>query len=209
MNAKSQPDWQPDPQLLAAYFDGELNGRADVADMRVRIEAWLEAHPEAAEDWADLKKLLRDTMPTEPSEAAWQETLERIEARRPVVVPRSRRPWLAAAVIAASIAMLCATLVGAWRAGLIGSTDRPLAVTPQPKAPDADDFEVLQVASADEITILRIEGTDTAAVVVGLMPADGALELAAPGEVCISCKCPRIQYRHDPPDRPMVWARAD
>ena len=31
MNAMSQSDWQPEPQLLAAYFDGELKG-ADRAE---------------------------------------------------------------------------------------------------------------------------------------------------------------------------------
>jgi anti-sigma factor RsiW len=202
MNAMSPHDWQPDPQLLAAYFDGELNG----ADMRDRIEAWLAAHPEAAEDWAELKKLLRDTAPAEPGEKAWQETRARIEAQRPVNVPRFRRPWLTAAVVAASIVLFTGVLVGAWRAGLTGNGTRPVAVTPPPKSPAAEDLDVLQVASADEITILRIEGADTEAVVVGLMPVNGELELAASGDVCISCKCPRVHVRQDPP---MVWARAD
>jgi anti-sigma factor RsiW len=203
----SPNDWQPDPQLLAAYLDGELNGRADVADIRARIETWLEAHPEAAEDWAELKKLLRDTAPAQPSEAAWQETRARIEARRPVAAPRNRRPWLVAAVVAASIVLVAGTLFGVWRS--FQKPDDTLVKAPLPKAPQVDEFEVLQVASADEVTILRIDGADTEAVVVGLMPVSGEMVLAAPGEVCISCKCPRIQYRHDPPDTPMVWARAD
>jgi hypothetical protein len=84
-----------------------------------------------------------------------------------------------------------------------------LVKAPQPNLLAADDFEVLQVASANEVTILRIEGADTEAVVVGLLPVSGELELAAAGEVCISCTCPHIQYRHDPPHAPMVWARAD
>jgi anti-sigma factor RsiW len=203
----SPHDWQPDPQLLAAYFDGELNGRADIADVRARIEAWLEAHPEAAEDLAELKKLLRDTAPAQPSEAAWQETRARIEAQRPAAVPRSRRPWLAAAVVAASIVLFIGVLFGAWR-----SFQRPneaLVKMPQPNMPDAEEFEVLTVASANEVTILRIEGADTEAVVVGLLPVNGELELAAPGEVCISCKCPRVHVRQDAQNRPMVWARAD
>jgi len=205
MNAMPPHEWQPEPQLLAAYFDGELDG-LDMAGMRARIEAWLEAHPEAAEDWADMKKLLRDTAPAEPSDAAWQEVRRRIEAQRPAAVPRSRRAWLVAAVVAASIVLFSGILVGAWRAGL--GSDGLIAVVPQPKSPD-EDFEVLQVASAGDITILRIDGADTDAVVVGVMPVSGELVLADPGEVCISCKCPRVQFRHDPPDRPMVWARAD
>lgn len=207
MNSMSPHDWRPDPQLLAAYFDGELNGRADVADLRGRIESWLEAHTEAAEDWAELKKLLRDTAPAQPSEAAWQETRARIEAQRPAAAPRSRRPWIAAAVIAASIVLFIGALFGAWRS--VQGPHKSLVKAPQPRSPAAEDFEVFQIASAAEITILRIEGADTEAVVVGLLPVHGELEMAAPGEVCISCTCPRVQFRHDPPLTPMVWARAD
>ena len=47
MNAPNHHDWTPDPQLLAAYFDGELEGRDDRADLRARVEAWLEQHPQA------------------------------------------------------------------------------------------------------------------------------------------------------------------
>ena len=71
------------------------------------------------------------------------------------------------------------------------------------------DIDVLQVAAASEVTILRIEGADTEAVIVGEMPVSGALDLAASGEVCITCKCPRVNVRQNPPYRPMVWARLD
>lgn len=204
MNAMSQPDWQPDPQLLAAYFDGELTG-ADAATLRIRIENWLEAHPEASADWAELKKLLRDTAPSEPSESAWRSVRERMDAKRPAPPPK-RRPWLAAAAIAAGIALFLGTIVG-WRALRSPQAERAQAVLPG--HPDEADFEPLPVASADEVTILRIEGADTDAVPVAFLPVAGELELAGPGEVCISCKCPRINVRQDPPHRPMIWARAD
>ena len=74
---------------------------------------------------------------------------------------------------------------------------------------DDGDFEVLPVATASEVTILRIDGADTDAVAVAFLPVQGELELAASGEVCISCKCPRVNVRQDPPHRPMIWARAD
>ena len=112
MNSAPEHDWQPDPQLLAAYFDGELAGRADV---RARIENWLAAHPEAVQDWDEWKKLLRDTAPPEPSEATWQLVRDRIDAARPAPQRRSRRPWLAAAVIAASVVLVIGVLFGAWR----------------------------------------------------------------------------------------------
>lgn len=201
MTSHSQSDWQPDPQLLAAYFDGELT---EQEDLRTRIEAWLEAHPEALADWAELKKLLADTRPAEPSESAWQKMRESIDADRPAP-RRSRMPWIAAA-IAASILLLIGAGFGIWRTP---QAPAPVIVqNPKTIAPTVD-FEDLPIASADEITILRIEGSDMGTVPVAYLPIQGELELADPGEVCISCKCPRIQVRQDPPHRPMVWARAD
>jgi hypothetical protein len=205
MNPMSPNDWQPEPQLLAAYFDGELDGSDDT---RARIEAWLEAHPEAGEESAELKKLLRDTAPVEPSDAAWKQTLERVNGawKRPVAAPRVRRPWLAAAVVAASIVLFIGILFGAAR--VFQMNNNVLVKTPQPKLPDDDDFEVLQVASMSEVTILRIDGADTDAMIVGELPVCGPLDLADSGEVRISCKCPRVGYCQDAPNRPMVWALA-
>jgi hypothetical protein len=196
MNSLPEHDWQPDPQLLAAYFDGELDGRADV---HVRIEAWLAAHPEAVQDWDELKKLLRET--------AWQMMRERIEVGRPAAAPRSRRLLLATAVVAASVVLVIGVLFGAWRS--LRTPDSALVKAPQQKMPEDSDFEVFPVALASEITILRIEGADVDAVVVGTFPVSGPMEWADPGDVCVKCKCPRVCVRQDPPDRPMVWARSD
>jgi hypothetical protein len=193
-------DWQPDPQLLAAYFDGELSG----ADQRGRIEAWLVTHPEAAEEWADFKKLLRDTTPAEPSEAAWQQVRERIDAHRPV--PARRRPWLAVGLVAASVLILIGLSVGVWRSTRPGEQQVVSVPTPPP---GVEEFDVLQVASAEDVTITRFEGEDTSAIVVGTFPVSGPLELADSGEVCIECRCPRINVRQYPGYRPMISARAD
>ncbi|HZZ82498.1 MAG TPA: hypothetical protein VFE62_28625 [Gemmataceae bacterium] len=194
-------DWQPDPQQLSAYLDGELSG----VDLRARIEAWLVTHPEAAEEWADLKKLLRDTTPAEPSEAAWQQVRAGIDVHRPA--PR-RRPWLTAGLIAASVLILVGLSVGAWRSTRPG--EQQLVNVPRPTpTPALEDFEVMQVASAEDVTITRFEGEDTSAIVVGTFPVSGPLELADSGEVCIECRCPRINVRQYPGYRPMIWARAD
>jgi hypothetical protein len=198
MNSMPEHDWQPDPQLLAAYFDGELE---DSADVRARIENWLATHPDDAQDWHELKKFLRDTAPAEPSEATWQSVRERIKA---VPQPRSRRPWLAAAVIAASVVLGVGVLFGAWR-----SLRTPDQTVVKSKLPDDADFEVYPIASASEVTILRIESADMDGIVVGSFPVSGPMEWADPGEVSIKCKCPRVCIRQEPPDRPMVWARAD
>ena len=177
MNSAPEHDWQPDPQLLAAYFDGELAGRADV---RARIENWLAAHPEAVQDWYEWKKLLRDTAPPEPSEATWQLVRDRIDAARPAPQRRSRRPWLAAAVIAASVVLVIGVLFGAWRS--LQTPDDALVRAPQPNLLDDGDFEAYPVASASEITILRIESADMDGIVVGSFPVSGPMEWADPGE---------------------------
>jgi len=214
MNLPSENTWKPDPELLAAYFDGELEGRNDVADMRERIERWLETNPAAAEQWDEhlrLQKLWLDTTPAEPSDTAWKETLERIDNARhqPIAATSPRRPWLAAGVVAASIVLVVGLLFGGLRSYLTNQPNPdPVANNPPIPLPVDDAFEVLAVATADEVIILRIEGDDTDAVIVGTMPVTGPLELASSGEVCISCKCPRVNVRQDPPHRPMVWARA-
>lgn len=208
MNQPSNHAWEPDPQLLAAYFDGELADSAEGGgDVRARIEAWLLSHPEAAEEADSLKKLWLETTPAEPTPAQWNAVLDRIDARRQTqpAAPSRRRGYYFAA--AASVVLFLGVFFGASR---FLQTPQPtpgsFAVTPGASNPD--DFEVLQVALASEVTILRMEGPETDAVVVGAMPVAGSLELADSGEVCISCKCPRVHVRQDPPHRPMVWARA-
>lgn len=205
MTQSSDHDWQPDPQLLAAYFDGELETRDEMGDLRRRIEAWLVTHPEAAEEADALDKLWLDTTPAEPGERAWTGMLDRIESQRAQVArPAARRPWLAIGLSAACVLLAVGALLGVWRGLTSTQGTRDVVVQLSP-----DELEMLQVALAGEITILRYEGADTDAVVVGAMPVDGDLALADTGEVCISCKCPRVVVRQDPPHRPMVYARAD
>src|SRR5437867_4503212 len=115
MNHPSDAPWNPDPQLLAAYFDGELEGRDDLAPLRDRLEAWVDAHPETRAEWIEhqrLKKLWLATTPAEPKPATWDETFKRIdvERRRPTMAPPSRRPWLTAGIVAASILLLTGLL---------------------------------------------------------------------------------------------------
>ena len=116
MNNAPDPKWNPDPQLLAAYFDGELEGRDDLADMRARLEAWVEEHAEARQEWAkhqQLQKLWLETTPAEPGAADWNQTLERIdtERRRPVASPSVGGSWMCT--------LRCVTLLSR---GVIAST---------------------------------------------------------------------------------------
>jgi anti-sigma factor RsiW len=216
-------DWKPDQQLLAAYFDGELEGRDDLADLRARLEAWLEEHPEAVHEWAihqQLQKLWLDTTPAEPNAATWNRTLAQIEARRrkPVGVRRSKRPWLADSVVAASIALFFGLLFGASR--FVLPTDvisDPFAVAPpeDPNKADPIAMEIFPVATAEEVVVRRVEGADTSLLVVGQLPVNGPLELAAPGEVRVVYVRPGVGDQMMPtvlekgPHPPMIWAKLD
>ena len=204
MNQTPDNDWTPDPQLLAAYFDGELEGRDDVADMRKRIEVWMESHPEGADEGVvqeRLQKMWADTTPVEPSAATWNAVLDRIDERRRQPVRTVRRtPWLFFGACAASVALVI-TLLGGM--GVFAPTQRT-----QEHFVAGEDDEPLPVALASEVTILRIEGEDTDAIVVGTMPVSETLELVSSGDVRIQCKCPNVNVRQNPPHQPMVWPRA-
>lgn len=214
MNVPSNSNWNPDPQLLAAFLDGELEGRPEMSDLRARIEAWLETHPQAMgelEDQRALKELWQETTPAEPSAAAWSKTLERIEARRQHPRRVAGRSWFALNVFAASVALALIAALVAWRLSLPTENEKsPIAVQPpvKQKLPD-EPIEVFEVATADEVVVLSIGGADTAALVVGLLPLMGAIELAEPSEVCIFTQCPRTNMRQNGHDRPMIWPRSD
>ena len=139
--------WKPDPELLAAYFDGELEGRDEVADLRARVEAWLEANPQAAEQWGEhqeLKKLWQSTTPAEPSAAAWKQSLEGIDSQRRQPSPaRRRRFWLIASVVAASVLLFVGLLVGAFRSFGPPQENKQLVQPPRHETP-GDDLEILK-----------------------------------------------------------------
>jgi anti-sigma factor RsiW len=215
MNESSNSPWTPDPQLLAAYFDGELEGRDDVADMRARIEAWLEAHPEAADEWhkhRELQKLWLDTTPADPSPATWNQVLEQIEAKRRLgaageSATATRRPWWALGVFAASVALFVGLSFAAMRFSGMLEKSAPVAVHPKPIEPE--DVEVFAVAMAHEINIVWIDGADTGAMIVGALPLEGPMALVDSGEIRVVTCCPKLNIRQDGQHRPMVTARAE
>lgn len=70
--------WEPTPELLAAYLDGELAG-GELA----RVQSWLATHPDAQAEVETLRQVQAhyDSVPVpEPAPAAWDRTLRRIEA---------------------------------------------------------------------------------------------------------------------------------
>jgi len=76
MNAAPDPNWEPDSQLLAAYFDGELEGRDDLAETPCACGRLAGSKSEALEQCAELRTLQQlwlDTTPAEPTAVAWQQ----------------------------------------------------------------------------------------------------------------------------------------
>ena len=184
--------WKPSPELLAAFVDGELYGPE-----AKRVEAYLAEHPEAQADIADQRRLERlwdRTTPVQPGRAAWQRTLDRIFAGPRQIEPRSRRWSLA---LPATIAAAAVGLV-VW-SGMSGHRT-PVPVEPFP------------VAQNSEVEIVRIDGDDVGAIVVGRLPLVGVLELASAGEVEITgmaqanVRMPMVAVEGR---SPMIWAKLD
>src|SRR5688572_28996877 len=81
MSAARGNSGTPDPELLAAYVDGEFEGRDGVDDLRRRVESWLETDPAAREivgDYRRLRKAWSVTSPQEPGRDVWQRLLARV-----------------------------------------------------------------------------------------------------------------------------------
>lgn len=207
-------------EILAAYADGEFEGRDDLALLKQRVEDWLKSHPEAHAELAQyrrLKQLWVETTPPEPTPAQWRAVLAAIEARRTAELepqppwPRwSPRTWRIVAAVAAPVAA-CVALAVVW--GLQFSAHvKPLVTAPAHVLP-AESYEVLSVATMDEVEILRVEGADTGTLVVGALPVHGPLELADPGEVTVTSVEPDARDQMVPvirwTGRPMIWARLD
>jgi hypothetical protein len=125
-----------------------------------------------------LTRLWCATTPAEPDEAAWSETLARVRGSLSIPVPE-RTPrqhrfgytWL---MTAAGLAVAAALLVAA--VGLLVSRS---LLRPDPVNPN----ESLEVASAEDVEIVSIDGRDQDLLVVGRAPLREPLVLAAPDDV--------------------------
>jgi len=199
-------------ETLAAYADGEFEGRDELAPLKKRVEQWLAENPEARAELTrirQLKQAWQETSPPNPPPHVWPTMLAALECmpRRAGKANSSWRRVLGPALaVAASIA-----LAAAWW----WSNDS----APKPAA-DAvtqitEEQEPFVVAAAHEVEILNVEGADTHTLVVGELPLQGSLELAAPGEVTVNSVQPAARDNMLPdvhvrgPGRPMIWARLD
>jgi hypothetical protein len=214
----------PSPELLAAYVDGEFEGTEELAWHKQSIEEWLEQHPEAAADivaWRRLKQLCQRTAPVEPAESVWNElwrrmewTLRQPEAERP---PHRRMAFWLRGVAAAAILLACSASAWlVWRqlaqtGSDFGSTSASVAERNAGDSKDPPQEEVYPVATADEITILHVEGDDTATLVVGQLPVNGTMELVEPQEFFLNSVEPAPgddmvpSFKMDQ-GSPMIWA---
>lgn len=208
----------PNPELFAAYFDGEFEGRDDLIALKQRIEAWLADNPEARADQARYRQLLRlwqAASPPELDSSRWDAMLAELQAlaaQQPAgpTLPHRRRGWRLASRMGVTAAAV-ATIFLVW------PTHEPVRlqpITPVAQQQPVED-EVLQVAVAEEVTILRVEGADTQTLVVGVLPLSGALELVSANEVVFTSMQPDAtdamlpELRVGASSTPLIWARAD
>jgi hypothetical protein len=164
---------RPHPSHFTAYLDGGLGPWE-----RARLEAWLAAHPEDAAELAaqrHLAHLWQETAPDGPDEVTWARVLGRVEgtlAGRTAVRPRSRRPrgWPG--------------LAWAWTAALLAGSAAAVALaffTPPPPVP-----EPWPVASNDDVELVSVDRGDYDALVVGVPPLRGPIQLASAEDVFVA-----------------------
>jgi len=204
MKAVPGDSWTPTRELLAAFVDGELDRRPDLADLRRQIEAWLAAHPEANAELdaqVELSSLMAATTPPEPAAEAWARVWSRIEKAQPHGAKRrSAAAWLAGLVaVGTAAAVLLVVLqqasdkvpeVRRLVSGVktpefqLPSADSPLP-TPDSRlqTPDSKGAEVFPVATEEEVEIISVAGADTHTVVAGQLPLLGTIVLLQPHEV--------------------------
>jgi hypothetical protein len=205
----------PDPELLAAYLDGEFEGRDGLDDLRQRIEGWLESDPAAHDlvrDYRRLRRAWTATTPREPGRNVWKRLLSGVEERRESTSPtRARRRWalpVAAGCAAALLVALGWTYIFPPAAARVAQTPVLRAAPSSVAVVPEDDF-VLPVARAEEITI--IAGGDD--VTIGVSQLHRPFELASAEEVTIDTMGPSKQDGAVPTVRfgarsPMIWSIA-
>lgn len=209
-------DWSPDPKQLDAYVDGEMT---DDPALRLRIRHWLAVHP-GAETPQALTELMRATRPDDPGEHVWAAMRVRLDTGMGSLPPaepvRRLRPWIwGVAVAACAAAILLA--VAFWPRRVVEVN--PLIQAQNAVIPDhpnleknLPEVEVFAVASADEIEVLRVEGSDLGSLALVHTPLREPLVLAGPGDVtfnrvqpaALDNMIPEVQNQGPP----MVWVPA-
>ena len=194
-------------EILAAYADGEFEGRDDLSPLKQRVERWLTENPEAQAELTrirQLKQLWQQTTPPSPPPQVWPPILAALECipRQAHARPASWRRMIGVTIAVAASIAVAFTLWFMQRS------------TPA-LAPIAEDDLPFSVAAAHEVEILNVEGADTPTLIVGQLPVKGSLELAGLGDVTVNSVQPASRDNMLPdvhvrgPGRPMIWARLD
>lgn len=206
----------PSPEMLAAYFDGELEGNELLRRHKQFVEQWLLQHPEAADlaSWQRLQQLWHATSPDTPVSGVWEDAWQQIQQRldRPTSAPPREYPtrhWARlTGLVAAGVAAVFALLwLLPWRTH---EGDVPVAVQPKPAPVNIAVVEPLPVAAEAEVEIITVPGDGSEALVIGNLPLEGPVELAAPGDISLAAftDAPEqdLQMYQNPP---MIWARSN
>jgi anti-sigma factor RsiW len=195
-------DHEFNPELLAAYVDGEL-----APPERQAVESWLTDHPEAraeVEAQCRIGRAWQSTRPHEPDAGTWAAALENIRARLEVTPLSSRRR------------LPLRWLVGL-AAGILAVISVFLALRPSPPGSlvalgEVDRNEPFQAASADDVEITSLADADSDHVLlVGFAPVRGPMLLASEGEILLDdiTPDPGMNPRWDPGAPPMITPAAD
>lgn len=189
-----QPD--PTPEQLSAFVDGELDlHRAE------EVETWLIDHPEARADVAayrHLGQVWKQTAAPEPSPAAWDATLARLQAALPAPVvpaPLPRRWGLrSVAWLAATAAVVAGVLLSRpyWNnLGLTADQEQTWPIDDALKALAESHSNIEQVdepflvAKQHEVQIISMDGQDADALVGAMPPVHGELDLAGHNDITL------------------------
>jgi hypothetical protein len=155
---------------------------------------------------SDLRELFRAGAPTEPSEAEWSQTLDRIHraVSRPQVTPvpavrRWRLGILVAASLAAAAGIALAVVVPSLRNGP-GDTEQRVDV----------EYPVTDTA---DVEIISMDAADSGAIVVGDLPLRKPIVFMEPGDVALRSierdaegDFPDVHMHSEGEQSPMIWA---
>jgi hypothetical protein len=188
---------QPAPDQFSAFVDGELEPA-----QHDQVASWLVAHPDDAitvEAYRRLDRVWKQTAAPEPTSAAWDAILSRLEtvlppATQTTVVP-SQRPWMPRFV--ARLAAVAALLTVIWLTRPFWAHKDTTVDPENPRVVDTDQAgntnrndgdlveEPFLVASNQDVQIITMDARDTDALLVGAPPIQGDLDLAGHNDVTL------------------------
>lgn len=182
-----QPEWADSDwrRLLVAYADGELD-----AQQRLRVDRWLECHPEAVRELRAQRDLSPNNFdfwtavePPVPSNRAWGNVWQGVHAHPPQPSSHGRtwpNRWLRRGLLALAMAF---TPAAAAAVVIAVTFDRPIAPGPAQMPVSDSAEETFVVAATEDVEIQSVRDADLQCMVVGEAPLKSTLTLATSGDV--------------------------